>query len=134
VDPNISTAAKEGTRTPKTHKRSDQRSEQCSVEVLAAYSHSPQAVDLRLCHTVALTGPVRPRPSAKRPRSLRERLEERDIADLITAYREGTTAASLAAAHGVSLKSVKRLLHIAGVRRTSPTRRTTKATPVAQHP
>jgi hypothetical protein len=43
------------------------------------------------------------------------------IADLITAYRDGATAASLAAAHGVSLKSVKRLLRTAGIRRTPPT-------------
>jgi mutator family transposase len=53
---------------------------------------------------------------------------------LITAYRDGATAASLATAHGLSLKSVKRLLHSAGVRRTPPTRRATKATPVATHP
>jgi transposase len=105
------------------------------VEVLAAYSHSAQAADLRLCHTVALSGPARaPRPSAKRPWSLRDRLDERDIAELITAYREGATADSLAAAHGVSLKSVKRLLHTAGIRWTSPTQRATKATPAATHP
>ena len=36
--------------------------------------------------------------------SLRERLDERDIADLITAYRGGITAASLTATYGVSLK------------------------------
>jgi hypothetical protein len=30
------------------------------VEVLAVYSHSAQAADLRLCHTVALTSPVCP--------------------------------------------------------------------------
>jgi hypothetical protein len=29
------------------------------VEVLTAYSHSAQATDLRLCHTVALTNPMR---------------------------------------------------------------------------
>jgi transposase len=105
------------------------------VEVLATYSHSAQAADLRLCHTVALSGPVRaPRPSAKRPWSLRDRLDERDIAELITAYREGATADSLAAAHGVSLESVKRLLHTAGIRWRSPTQRATKATPAATHP
>jgi hypothetical protein len=57
---------------------------------------------------VALTSPVcGPRPSAQRPWRLRDRLDEHDIADLITAYREGTTAA-----HGLSLKTVKRLQHI----------------------
>ena len=75
-----------------------------------------------------------PKASAKPPWSLRERLDERDIAELITAYRDGATATSLAAAHGVSLKSVKRLLRIAGIRRTSPTRQATKATPAATHP
>ena len=34
------------------------------------------------------------RSSVKRPWSLRDRLDERDIADLITAYREGATAAA----------------------------------------
>jgi hypothetical protein len=57
-----------------------------------------------------------------------------DIADLITTYRDGATVTSLAVAHGLSLTSLKRLLHIAGVRRTSPTRRATKATPAATHP
>jgi hypothetical protein len=105
------------------------------VEILAAYSHSVQAANLRLCHTVALTNPVgTPRPSAKRPWSLRDCLDERDIGELLTAYRDGATAASLAAAHGLSLKSVKRLLHIAGVRRTPATRRSTKATPTATYP
>jgi hypothetical protein len=70
----------------------------------------------------------------KRPWSLRDRLDERNITELITAYREGATAASLAAAHGMSLKSVKRLLHTAGIRRTPPTRRATKITPAAAPP
>jgi hypothetical protein len=75
------------------------------VEVLAAYSHSAQAADLQLCHTVAVTSPMpTPRPSAQRPWNLRERLDEHDIADLITAYHNGTTATSLAITHGVSLK------------------------------
>ncbi|HZS23139.1 MAG TPA: hypothetical protein VFA63_19380 [Pseudonocardiaceae bacterium] len=56
-------------------------------------------------------------PSAKRPWSLRERLNEREIAELITAYRNGATAACLATTHGVSLSSVKRLLRTTGVRR-----------------
>jgi hypothetical protein len=64
------------------------------VEVLAAYSHSAQAADLRLCRTVTLTSPVYPpKPSPKRPGSLRDRLDKRDIADLITTHREGATAA-----------------------------------------
>jgi hypothetical protein len=105
------------------------------VELLASYSHSSQAAKLLLCHTAALTNLARaPRPSAKRPWSLHDRLDERDIANLITAYREGASAASLAAAQGLSLKSVKRLLHTSGIYRTSPTRQATKATPTATHP
>jgi 2,4-dienoyl-CoA reductase-like NADH-dependent reductase (Old Yellow Enzyme family) len=84
---------------------------------------------------MALTSPARtPRPSAQRPWSLRERLDESDIAELITAYRDGATAASLAAAHGVSLSSVKRLLRSAGICRTPPTGRSAKATPTAMYP
>ena len=41
---------------------------------------------------------------------------------LITAYRNGATAASLAATHGMSFSSIKRLLHTAGVHRTPSTR------------
>ncbi len=74
-----------------------------------------------------------PRPNAKRPWSLRDRLDERDIADLITAYRKGAIAASLAATHGVSLKSVKRLLHNAGIHRTPPTRRTKTTLTATRH-
>jgi hypothetical protein len=70
----------------------------------------------------------------QRPWRLRDRLDEGDIAELITAYRDGATAASLAAAHGVSLKSVKRLLRTAGVRRTSTTQQTTKTTSTTTHP
>jgi hypothetical protein len=84
---------------------------------------------------MALTSPVRAaRPSAKRPWSLRERLDEREIAELITAYRNGDTATSLATTHGVSLSSVKRLLYTAGVRRTPSTRGSTKATPTTTYP
>jgi hypothetical protein len=73
-----------------------------------------------------------PRLSTERPWHLRDRLDEREIAELISAYREGTTVASLATAHGVSL-NYQRLLHIPGVRRTSPTQRATKTTPTATH-
>ena len=105
------------------------------VEILNAYSHSTQASELRLCHTLALNSPVcASRPSAKRPWSLRECLDERDIANLITAYRDGATAAFLATAHGVSLRSVQRLLHTVGVHRVSSTRGSEKTTPTATYP
>jgi 2,4-dienoyl-CoA reductase-like NADH-dependent reductase (Old Yellow Enzyme family) len=84
---------------------------------------------------MALASPPRAaRPSAKRPWSRHERLDERDIAELITAYRKGATAASLAITHGVSLRSVKRLLRTAGVRRTPSTRGSEKATPTTTYP
>ncbi|MGH3806364.1 MAG: hypothetical protein ACRDRU_06970 [Pseudonocardiaceae bacterium] len=105
------------------------------VEVLAAYSHSTQAAELQLCHAVALTNPVRASgPSPKRLWSLRDRLDEREMAELITGYHNSATAASLAAAHGVSLSSVKRLLRNAGVRRTQSARRSTKVTPTTTYP
>ena len=105
------------------------------MELLATYSHTTQAADLLLCHAVLHTSTAcGPRSSAQRPWRLRDRLDERDIAELITAYREGATATSLAAAHGVSLKSVKRILHTAGIRRTTPTRQAPKATLTTAHP
>ena len=105
------------------------------MEVLATYSYSAQAADLRLCHTIIRTNPVRPvRPSTQRPWSLGERLDEREITELIIAYREGATAAFLATSHGVSLRSVKRLLHIAGAHRAPSTRGSRKATPTATYP
>ena len=107
----------------------------CSVEVLIAYSHSVQGADLELRNSMALASLVRAaRPSAKRPWSLRERLDERDIAELITAYCKGATAASLATTHSVGLTSVKRLLRTAGVRRAPSTRGSGKATPTTTYP
>ncbi|HET9254741.1 MAG TPA: hypothetical protein VFO16_06015 [Pseudonocardiaceae bacterium] len=65
---------------------------------------------------MAFVSPVRAAGlSAKRPWSQRGRLDEREITELITAYRNSATAAFLATAHGVSLSSVKRLLRTAGV-------------------
>jgi hypothetical protein len=104
------------------------------VELLAAYSHSTQP--LTCSFATPQRSPVvrEPRDRAHRPWSLRERLTERDIANLITAYRNGATAASLATTQTLSLRSVKRLLRTAGVRRTAPTQQTTKVTPPTTHP
>jgi hypothetical protein len=83
---------------------------------------------------MALTSPVRVlKSSAKPPWSLHERLDERDIAELITASRDGVTAAALATTHGVSLRSVKRLLRTAGVRRAPSTRRPARAAPTTTY-
>jgi hypothetical protein len=94
-----------------------------------------QADDLLLCHTAALAGPMRaPKPSTKLPWSLHERLDEREIAELITGYRNGATVASLATTHSVSLSSVKRLLRTAGIRRAPSTRESKKTTPTTTKP
>lgn len=59
---------------------------------------------------------------------LQDRLDDRTRDDLIAAYRAGTTAASIAAAHGLSIRSVKRLLASAGARRKQlPDRRHRRA-------
>jgi hypothetical protein len=88
------------------------------VEVLTSYSHTTRLADLqRYANTPqAAVIPVAP-PASKRPWSVRDRLDERTHADMIAAYRAGTTAVSLATTHGLSLRSVKRLLASAGVRR-----------------
>jgi hypothetical protein len=97
------------------------------VEVLAAYSHTAQAADLHICVLVA----TRNRRSETKlitttPWSLRERLSDDVIQAMACAYRAGATARDLAIAiaiaHDLSLSSVKRLLRIAGVHRTPPTR------------
>jgi hypothetical protein len=88
------------------------------VEVLTSYSHTTHSDDLQLCANSPRSDVVPvPQRASKRPWSLQDRLDERTRADLIDAYRAGTTAASLANTHGLSPRSVKRLLSAAGVRR-----------------
>jgi hypothetical protein len=88
------------------------------VEVLTSYSHTPQLADLQRCASARRSGVVPgPRPTLKRPWSLRDRLDEGTRADLIDAYRAGATAASLACAYGLKVRSVKHLVAAAGVRR-----------------
>jgi hypothetical protein len=89
-----------------------------SVEVLTSYSHTTQLTDLQRCGNGRLRAAVAADHAAvKRAWDLRDRLDERTRIDLISAYRAGATAASLADAHGLSLRSVKRLLAAAGVGR-----------------
>jgi hypothetical protein len=88
------------------------------VEVLASYSHTTQLADLQRCaHGRSRAAPPTSHTTGKRAWSLRDRLDERTRVDLIDAYRAGATAASLAHANGLSLRSVKRLVSSAGVRR-----------------
>ncbi|MGH3807522.1 MAG: helix-turn-helix domain-containing protein [Pseudonocardiaceae bacterium] len=55
--------------------------------------------------------------AAIRSRRLRDRLSPGDVKTLIDLYRSGATAKQVAEKFGVSLRSVKRLLHQHGVRR-----------------
>jgi DNA-directed RNA polymerase specialized sigma24 family protein len=52
-----------------------------------------------------------------RSRRLRDRFSSDDLQAMIDLYRSGTTAKQVAEKFGVSLRSVKRLLHRHGVRR-----------------
>jgi hypothetical protein len=134
-DSSVAAREREGTRTPEKHERPVQRPRRSRWSYLPlTRTRHKLLTGIFIIPWLSITQRVPPRLSAKRPGSLRDRAGERDIAKLITAYREGATAASLAAAHGLSLKSAKRLLHIAGVCRTSPPRQATKATPAATHP
>jgi hypothetical protein len=55
---------------------------------------------------------------AVRSRRLRDRFSQEELQIMINLYRSGTTARQVADKFGVSLRSVKRLLHQHGVRRT----------------
>jgi transposase-like protein len=55
--------------------------------------------------------------SVVRSRRLRDRFSQDDLQSMIDLYRSGTTAKQVAEKFGVSLRSVKRLLHEHGVRR-----------------
>ena len=118
--PQLFHSDKDGTRIPEKHEYPGQSPWRVLGEDtchLLAHRTSPLTWGFV---TVALTSPVRAaRPRTNHPWSLRERLDEREIAEPITAYRDGATAASLATIHGVSIRSVKRLLHSADVRHAS---------------
>jgi len=107
----------------------------CSVEVLASYSHTVHTADLQAC-VLAATRDQRPEtePATTAPWSLRERLSDDVVRAMACAYRTGTTARELAVAHDLSLSSVKRLLRIAGVRRTPSIRQSERAMPAVTRP
>jgi Helix-turn-helix domain of resolvase len=56
-----------------------------------------------------------------RSRRLRDRFSLDDLQVMIDLYRSGSTARQVAEKFGISLSSVKRLLHQHGVRRHGPT-------------
>ncbi|MGL5825742.1 MAG: hypothetical protein ACRCYU_13170 [Nocardioides sp.] len=91
------------------------------MEVLAAYSHTPQPPELRRCTNLrALSDVLHARPAPRRPWNLHDRLDQHSRATLVAAYRTGATATSLATTNGISVRSVKRLLAAEGVRRIQP--------------
>jgi DNA-directed RNA polymerase specialized sigma24 family protein len=55
--------------------------------------------------------------SVVRSRRLRDRFSSEDLQSMIDLYQSGTTARQVAERFGISLRSVKRLLHQHGVRR-----------------
>lgn len=63
------------------------------------------------------TGTEVARESVVRSRRLRDRFSSEDLHSMIDLYQSGTTARQVAERFGVSLRSVKRLLHQHGVRR-----------------
>jgi DNA-directed RNA polymerase specialized sigma24 family protein len=58
-----------------------------------------------------------PKTSVVRLRRLRDRFSSEDLQAMIDLYGSGTTARQVAEKFGVSLRSIKRLLHQHGVRR-----------------
>lgn len=105
------------------------------MELLTAYSHTLQAADLHIC---VLAATRNRRPEAKSTTttswSLRERLSDDVIQAMACAYLAGATARDLAVTHDLSLSSVKRLLRMAGVRRTPSIRQSEKAMSAATRP
>jgi DNA-directed RNA polymerase specialized sigma24 family protein len=84
------------------------------VEVLVAYSHSVQAPDLYYCLEFAsVNRRSKRRPVTKRAWSLSDRLNEAQRLAIVDDYLSGATAARLAAAYGLSLSSLKRILRSA---------------------
>jgi hypothetical protein len=85
------------------------------VEVLAAYSHSAPASDLRLCiQGASAKQRLTRRLVARQEWRLTDRISEAQIFAIVHAYLSGATAAQLAAAYGLSLSSLKRILRSAG--------------------
>jgi transposase-like protein len=62
-------------------------------------------------------GTEMPTESVIRSRRLRDRFSREDLQTMIDLYRSGATARQVAEKFGVSLRSVKRLLHQHGIRR-----------------
>jgi hypothetical protein len=83
--------------------------------VLAAYSHSAQASELRLCiQDASVKQRPRRRPVTRQAWSLSDRLSEAELCAIVHDYLSGATAARLADAYGLSLSSLKRILRSAG--------------------
>ena len=81
---------------------------------LVRYLHQHSTADIhRQARATAIPYPMR------RAWRLRERLREHDVTELIAAFRTGTPKHELAKRYGIGMKSVRKLLREAGVRRRS---------------
>jgi hypothetical protein len=87
------------------------------VEVLTSYSHTTQPLDLQLCANAPRSDAVLAAHRRPGSRGACKDASTSARADLIAAWGAGATVASLATAHDLSLRSVKRLLATAGARR-----------------
>jgi DNA-directed RNA polymerase specialized sigma24 family protein len=86
------------------------------VEVLAAYSHSPQPADLQ-ASIERVSAEQQQLAHQSQAWSLADRLSPAQRAAIVEAYQAGATAASLATSHALSLSSVKRLIRSANLLR-----------------
>ena len=94
------------------------------MEVLTAYSHTPERLDdlRKAAEIVRGQRPDEPdeerNEQASRPRqwSLADRLSPDEVQTIINRYRAGTTAKDLVVKLGISLSSVRRLLGKHGAR------------------
>jgi len=95
------------------------------VGVLRRYSNRPDLLEqLRKVGVILSrdghdgnTGAEGATETVIRSRRLRDRFSPEDLQAMIDLYRSGTTARQVAEKYGLSLRSVKRLLHQRGVRR-----------------
>ena len=96
-----------------------------TVDLLRRYSNRPDLLEQLRTAGVILsgdghggnTGAEVATEGVVRSRRLRDRFSPQDLQAMIDLYRSGTTAKQVAEKFGVSLRSVKRLLHQHGIRR-----------------
>lgn len=106
-----------------------------SVEVLAAYSHTEPPADLRLRVAASRREPRhQPKATQSEAWSLQDRLGREGLADIVSAHRNGAALLTLAAAHGVSLSSIKRIVRRATLQCGNDAEDAAVASPHAEYP